>query len=898
MTEGRSCGIRLAASVAAGAMGLLAAAATAAKPAGPPQADYRDLLHEYPLVVVASWDRADHKARTAGGKVGPFGRIRLRVHNILKGRCSSIIEVGFQGGFHVRYGADSDDPLGGWRPDAARPGRNTWAICLSEELLGPETAVPYAVVRDLLRPGVYFLGRKDGPTRDFDYGYLIRGRKWRELPLLIPGPYRRWRLEGLPDEPGGGSRSASSEAGAAALVIDRIGQVQPESAVAGWDALLHSRPPGVVFRALQDFDPCSRNAALAQCRRRRDYRLWQGLLDAAIKDEVWAVLDEARDPLAGRMLLTRLASGPVKHYSRLWAAACSASPGPALAAAKEALESSDTPVAVKIELLWRLRGLAHQADGGDHAALVARQLRSNAPAVRRAAVKTLIIMLVERGGAFPTGPQYEQLSAPPWCRRGALGRVKAAITEAIGPETFAAVLEGYPELGQACRPRTTRGRPEPRERLAEHLKRFERGRFPTGSLAAPWDALARSKPDDFALETMARALTSERVKRFHRRRCMVGLIESAILFPDRVRAALAKVPGGPSPDVLAVRCFLAPATDAAPLVGRLLGEGGPAWPDRARWYCRAIGNTAQGRQLLSRLVGAREASAGVRRHGVEVMVRLYGPQAASEALGSAGAVSREIADLCRPAPAVPTPAQRLEAIELLERAVARVAREGPLTLSDAEFEPYESGLSVLARGRSGQAARALHQFILQRPYRQDFQTAARTPPGALDGWLAGLAAMDTRLYFDALQDLSRDGDWQWRRAAYDHLGRMLGATRYDAAGVIAEFAGRGRLGPLELRLALLEYFGHPIGRAASGEGVRALARACFGDPSRPLSEYSLGGNDQAAAHLAEWVIGREFGPVGGYAVQACKGIPEAGRTEALTAALLRILRQRPPASKP
>ena len=90
------------------------------------RACYRDLLNEYPLVVLATWDQADFAQQTADEKVRTLTRIRLRVHDILKGKCSSVIEVSFKGRFSVRYGAEAGRPFEDWQVDAGNPKRNTY----------------------------------------------------------------------------------------------------------------------------------------------------------------------------------------------------------------------------------------------------------------------------------------------------------------------------------------------------------------------------------------------------------------------------------------------------------------------------------------------------------------------------------------------------------------------------------------------------------------------------------------------------------------------------------------------------------------------------------------------------------------------------------------------------
>ena len=887
-------GIRCAAALAAVlAVSGLPSGAYGSTPSPHARACYRDLLNEYPLVVLATWDQPDFAQQTADEKVRTLTRIRLRVHDILKGKCSSVIEVSFKGRFSVRYGAEGGRPFGfgGWRADAGNPKRNTWAICASTRFFEPGLAVPVPVIRDVRSPALYFLGRKEVSGRHFDYEYVIRGEKWAPLPMALPGPYRPLASA---TAPAAASRPAGGEP---ALVISRTGEVQGAPMMHGWAALLGGKQPDVVFRAVQEYDRHSRSAALAELRGRADRGLWGQVLKMAVAEDAWAALDEARDEILGELVLARLKTDSSRHYSRLWGVAFSTVPGLALTAAKEALESPDTPPERKATVLWQLAVCSDPADGADQAVLIAGHLSDENEKIRRAALRQLVGMLVERGGSFPDGAHYQYLSPDPWCRRGALAKVTAALTESLGQEAFGGMLEKHPALAAAAQPRIARHKPVPRGHHAKNLAMFEGGKLPRGPQVGAWETLSFHKTRSFVLDIMVRALASEEIKDHHRRRCMVAMIEAAILCPARVKGALAKLPAASNSDILAVRCFLDPATDAAPLAAELIQQGGPRGQGRVQWYLRAIGSTTAAAELLAEVIRERR-SEDLRCRAVEVMVSRFGRQATYESVCSVRKVQYAALNLCRPPGPPPGPSVQLQAVQVLESMTKSAGEQGALRVSSDEFGFCRDALAVLKASTSQQPSRAIYEFVVQRPYVLDLQAGSYRPARACRDALDVLMAKTSPLYFMALQSMMADPDWQWRRLARDHLGQLVGTSRFDAGEMLEELSAYPHLGAQRLRLELLARLGCKVGEPDSPEGIRALAEAVFGRPDEPLSSYSRGANDQAAAHLASWVIAETYGPVGVYAVAACGGIPQGERTKMLAGVLARLAKEGlPPAPR-
>lgn len=872
------------------------------KPAGaamdlpPSRAGYRDLLNLYPLVVVGSWDPADYKRKTAQKGTYALGEIRLRVHRVLKGKCPKVIEVKFKDRFSVRYGADGRMFMG-WQRDAARPERNRWAICCNSQLFNPGGRVPSPVIRDVRRPAVYFLGRRQLASVGYDYRYIIRGEKWKAFPFAIPGPYRKARSAEIPAGPKlesarkVGTRPADRPT---ELIISMLNEVQPAYLADGWAALLAGKQPDVFFRALQPFDPYSRNAALAELRRRKDRDMWARVVDAAISNDVLGTLDYAKGQMFAEVLLSRLKSQRLMLYARLWDVAFTAAPDEALAAARQMLNSPAASAQQKQDILGRIKVHSDSEDGSRCAVLIAQSLCDKDEKVKETALRCLVGMLVDRGGTFPAWSQYGYLSADPWCYQGALQKVVDALKKSLGQTGFEKILKDHPALRTAVRPRVMRGRKWPKDRFASDLKLFEDGRLPKGPQVNAWETLAFHKTKDFALDAMVRALVTEQIEHYHRECCMVALIEAAILFPNRLRPHLEKLGEQDNLDVLAVRCFLDPTTDPAPLTRKLLERGGPSGEKRIQWYCRAIGVTTADRakRLLGQVI-EKTPDYQVRCRAVQAMVGRFGRDAAYQSIRKVVRAQKSTLDLCRPAPPPPAPDQQAQAVKLLKGIIRTARRDGPLYLSSEEFEKYHKAVDVLRNADSAEAMRTIYEFILQRPYSQDLQAGTHTPWKTYGACLDTLLEKDTQLYFSALKNLLADEDSQWRWLANRYLYDTLGAHRIKVAGIAAKFSDQPHKGPLELRLALLEHFGVKVERPQSGEGIKILAEVAFGKPALPISAYSRGENDEAVTHLAIWVIGRTFGPLGEYAADACKKLPEEERAKALIAVLDRLLKRGP-----
>ena len=857
----------------------LAHVVEAAPSDGTKRASYRDLLNEYPVVVLASWDDSHYKQTLTAGAGQPVHRLHLRVHHILKGESPSVVKVSLAGGLSVRYGAEGDDRLASWQADQLQTGRNTWALCTLNKPSKFGPAVHVALIRDVRQPAVYFLGRREGRAKHFDHRYIIRGAKWQPLPMALPGPYRPM---GAPPKD-----AAKKSVG---LVISRLGEVQNRCMMDGWGALLAGEEPDLFFRAVQQFDPHTRGVALNELRARGDRKLWGRFLDVAIEQGAWAAAAAADDELLGLAVLERLRKGGRLDREGMWRLALGLSRATALAAAKGTLVAEETPSAYKAAICRSLAATADPADGAAEAELIAECLSAADDTVSRAAAKALVTMLVRRGGSFPQADGGERIFTRPWCRQGALAKVTGAIRTAVGAESMENMLSRYPALAEALSPRMTRTRPARPGYYDEQLALFKDGEFPRGPRAAPWEALMRCKMGASALDIMTRALMDQSLKDYHRRRCLAGMMEAAILAPGRVRAALAKLGPSDQPDILAVRRFLDPAGDVQALVEQLISGRGPAGAARTLWGLRTIGGAVGGKERLVEVIRKRSSKI-LRRQAMGVMVDLFGRPATAEAVRDVPKLQADVLELCRPT-SRPTGSVWLESLESLEAAIKFASDGKAAHLTDKQFGECNDAMRVLRSATTVQAPPVVYEFLLQRPYVLDLQTGAHTPAGLCRIGLDILAKRNTQLYFKALDALAADLDTQWRGLAYDHLGALLGGRRANMAKIVTSFAQRPHMGEQELRRALLGALGHPIGKGR-GDSTTVLSEAVYGRPILPLCDYSRGGDDEAAAHLASWLIERRWGARGAWAVAACKSLPEGDRPGALAAALKRLLREGP-----
>lgn len=862
------------------------------------RAGYESLLVDYPLVVVASWDPEDYQKHNADAKLKQLDRICLRVHRVIKGQCPRTVEVRFERGFSLnRSRTDGmDDVFWTVRADAPpNPDKdaNHWAICCRVQHTNPGFPMPTAIVLDARDPMVYFLGRPSGFLRGatsasqpaqsqpviihdrgplVEYYNLLRGEAWRPVPFPVPKP------QDLP---------IGSAADPRDLVISSSGEFQPAIMADGFAAVLAGKQPDLVFIAFQDWFAQHQRDALAGLARTADRATWDRIVDEAIRHRTLDILDRARGDAFTDALLARLAKRQTCHYERLWGCAFSADPDKALAHAARLLAAKDADVFQKLEIISRIQVYALPADGGREAIVLAHCRTDPDRRVREAALKAIAHMLIDRGGTALDSKEYWYYDA--YCCPGAMDKVLGALRSDLGQAEFDRLVTGFERLKAAVIARSRRGphwAPLRQWPAVPELDLFKAGKFASKTSYAAWDALVTRFDSDSVIDTMVRALADNSVDELSHAKCLRALFRSAAVYPDKVTAALRRTQAD-NPDLRALRCYLDPATDPAPIIAGLNERAGPNG-DRRRCHVIAVAATTHGRELLTGELAEADYLYD-RQEDIKELARWFGAKAAAEIILAKPKPDRNLLPQGAARFSAPPPQVRAEALKLVTETVARADEHLPVRLDYPESDKLYNAVHALAAARDPAALKALCDLLRVRPY---YRHSGVQKPWDYREILDALLAGDTPLYFKSILSLLSDHDEECQQQARIHESMGPLGVRFYSTDIpkelIRHFADRPHVGPAALRLEMLHFLGVKVDRPTSKEGIEMLAAAIFGQPGVPLKDYSRGRADQFVEVLAAQVVADEFGPRGGDAVEACRGLPEEARAPVLSGTLQRL----------
>ncbi len=695
--------------------------------------------------------------------------------------------------------------------------------------------------------------------------FVLRGRGWKPLPFPIVKP-----PASQPDRISGGD-----------YVLEQLGEIQPGLMADGFAALLAGRQPDEAFAALQEWFAYQRRGAIRDLNESADRAAWGRLIDEAVAWTRFECLYPIRSTTAMDELLARVQDPNAYRYENLWDFAFNCDRNRAFAEAARLLGDPKSPASARRMLIGRIVAHAPRSDGGAEAAVLARCLDDEHPPIAQIARDSLVSMLVDRGGRSPGGPH----TAWSHCQPGALNKCVAALKRELGEAGYQRMLHAHPQVAVAVVPRKSRSpwydSPANTGELPEALGKFAGGRLADPSDTAAWQALYEHWHQPFALDAMVRGMVLDwsGANDWPRHQCMEGLVRWAILWPDKVRAALARYDAHDSPHLQAVRCYVVPGYDARVFADRMKDWGYPVL------IGQAVAWTENGQVLIGKMLG--DPTSDIRgNHGElrRLAERWYGPEF----------VQRMLPPTMRDTPpAAPSDDEVAAAVKLVGELIAQAARRTPLSLPRKQFEPYEKAVWVLIRARDPDSCKVLAEFLRLRPYERRAHYGGDSGPWAWDCFpvLSAMLACDSPLYFRTLLDFADDPDPWWGPRSWNHLAELTGghAAGESLPAVVKALAERPHMTVPDIRVEALRLLGVAIGDPRSKEGIEALTAALVGRPGVPLVDYSRGHDDDLIRSLAEQVLADQIGPRGSAAYGVVRCLPEPKAAAALSAALQRLV---------